>query len=273
MMTRSTKEIHEQMTSEMLASHPDLSKSATAEWRLLTWVVATAIHMFELILTMFRSEIDAAADKITPGTARWYVSQCKRWQYGHEIKFNDKTAELYYEHDDPKARLIEVVAVSELPKTLSIKVAKLDANGAIIPITPDELYNFTDYIDSIKFAGIETKTVSTTADSIKYDVTALYDPAIPVSAIRTAVEIALTKYRSSLSFDSMFYKQRLAEAISGVRGVVTVELVSIERKSSKQPAYEPCAVSEELDSGYFNYDKDCTLTLKSIRWQRHTKIT
>lgn len=264
-LTRTIRQIHEQMTSEMLSQHPDLSKSATAEWRLLTWVVATAIHTFELIFGMFGDEIDAAADKITPGTARWYVSQCKRWQNGHEIKFNDTTAELYYEEDDPKARLIEVVAVSELPKALSIKVAKLDANSSIIPLTADELYNFTDYIDSIKFAGIETKTVSTTADSIKYNVTALYDPSIPVTAIRTAAENALTQFRRSLSFDSMFYKQRLAEAISGVRGVVTVELVSVERKSSKQLEFAPCETSEELDSGYFDYDKDCTLTLKSVR--------
>ena len=93
-MVRTIKQIQELMTAEMVAAHPEMSKSATAEWRLLTWVVAAAIHTFELIFGKFKNEIDAAADKITPGTARWYVAQCKRWQNGHEIKFDDTTAEL-----------------------------------------------------------------------------------------------------------------------------------------------------------------------------------
>ena len=271
-MARTIKEIHELMASEMRASNPRLSESATAEWRLLTWVVATAIYTFEIILDMLRTEIDAEADKITPGTARWYVSQCKRWQNGHEVKFNDKTAELYYEQDDPKARLIAVVAVSELPKTLSIKVAKLNAEMAIVPLSEDELYNFTDYIDSIKFAGIETNTVSTIADLIKYDVSVFYEPSIPVTTVRTAVENALSEFRGSLDFNSMFYKQRLVDAIMAVRGVVTVELESISRKATNMPDFVACEVAEELASGYFDYDKDCTLNFKSIRSNEPKRI-
>ncbi|MEG1464808.1 MAG: hypothetical protein RSC11_07920, partial [Mucinivorans sp.] len=111
-MARKIKEIHEVMVVELLAGHPTLSTSAVAEWRLLTWVVAVAIHTFEVVLDMFRAQIDAVADKITPGTVRWYVEQCKRFQNGHELKFDPQTAQLYYEHDDPSARIVSVVAVT-----------------------------------------------------------------------------------------------------------------------------------------------------------------
>lgn len=267
-MARTIKDIQSAINADLQAKHPTLSNSAVAQWRLLTWVFATAIYTFEVILDAFRSEIDNVADKITPGTVRWYVEQCKRFQNGHELKFNDQTAQLYYEKDDAAARIVSVVAVTEGKERLSIKVAKVDAQNKIVPLTADELYNFTGYVDSIKFAGIETLTVSTTADSLRYNVNVLFDPAVPVTTIKANILTSLDRFRSEIGFNSMLYRQRFVDAIMGVKGVVTVDLISLDRKGTSMADFTPCGVVEELESGYFDYTSDSTIVLTSSRTAR-----
>lgn len=267
-MARTIKEIQTAIRDDLTTQRegrPELSPSAAAEWRLWTWVVAVAIHTLEIIHDEFRTEIDAAADKITPGTVRWYVEQCKRFQNGHELLFDENTAQLYYAVDDLAARIIGVVAVAEGKERLSIKVAKTDEQNRIVPLTADELHNFTGYVDSIKFAGIETVTVSTNADRVRYDAEVFYDPAVPVTTVRERVAAALDAFRSGQDFDSMLYRQKFVSAIMAVDGVVTAELKSMERKGTSMEDFEPVGVADELEAGYFDYTDDCTLTLTSIK--------
>lgn len=265
-MARTTKEIYDKMATDLTTRLPELSHSSVAEWRLLLWIVAASIAAFEVVLDVFRSEIDAAADKITPGTVRWYVEQCRLFQNGHELLFDNSTAQLYYATDDPASRIVSVVAVTERPKFLSIKVAKLDTQNQITPLDTDELYNFAGYLDSIKFAGIETVAVSTTADKLRYNVDVYFDPAIPVTTVRDNVLAALDGFRTALDFNSMLYKQRFTDAIMNVKGVVTVDLLGLDRKGTSMPDFAPVSVADELESGYFDYDiANCTLTLKSTR--------
>lgn len=264
-MARTIKEIQQGMIDSLAAERPDLSPSATAEWRLWTWVTATAIYLFETILDLFRSEIEAATDKITPGTVRWYVEQCRRFQNGHELLFDEHTAQLYYAEDDPEARIIDVVAVVEKDGRLIFKVAKRDDNNRIVPLTADELHNFTGYVDAIKFAGIETATVSTNADQVRYELEAFYDPAVPATLVRERVENALDAFRTDLDFNSILYRQQFVAAALAVEGVVTAELHAMVRKGTAMEEFQPVGTADELEAGYFDYTDDCTLTLTSVK--------
>lgn len=262
-MARTIKQIEAIIAAELQAQQPSLSTSAVAEWRLWAWVVATAIYSFEVILNLFRAEMDDVADKITPGTVRWYADQCRRFQNGHELLFDDNTAQLYYKNDDPAARIISVVAITERAMHLSVKVAQLNAENKIVPLSADELYNFMGYIDVIKFAGVETTVISTTADVLRYNIEVYFDPAVPSTVVRTEVEDALEEFRLSLDFNSRLYRQRLADAVMSVKGVVTVELRSLERKSASMVDFAAVGVADELESGYFDYDNQSTLILSS----------
>lgn len=264
-MARTIKEIQQSMIDSLAVERPDLSPSASAEWRLWTWVVATAIHLFEAVLDRFRTEIEAVSDKITPGTVRWYVEQCRRFQNGHELLFDDRTAQLYYAEEDPEARIIDVVAVSEDNGRLNIKVAKRDENNHIVPLSADELHNFSGYIDAIKFAGIETATVSTNADQVRYDLEVFYDPAVPATMVRERVEAALDAFRSEQDFDSTLYRQQFVAAALSAEGVVTADLHGLERKGTGMETFAPVGVADELEAGYFDYTDDCTLTLTSVK--------
>lgn len=168
-MARTINDIQQSIITDLQTYFPKLSTSKVAEWRLWTYVVAAAIHAFEIILDLFRQEVDELTTKITPGTKLWYAEMCYRFQNGHTLVFDKNTAQFYYEQDDPDSRIVKVVAVNEAYKMISIRVAKTDGEGRIIPLDDSERRNLTDYIDTIHTTGIPTTIVSTTADTIRYN--------------------------------------------------------------------------------------------------------
>lgn len=262
---RTIKEIQDSIVTELQKSGMKLSTSTVAEWRLWTYVMSAAIYTFELVLDTFRSEVDVLTNKITPGTVRWYAEMCYRFQNGHELLFDEKTAMLYYEKDDATARIIKVVAITEGENRLSVKAAKLDDKGKIIPLSADEKHNFTGYIDAVKFAGVETDVISTTEDKLRYDLEVFFEPSIPATTVRDHVLSALEKYKTALGFDSMFYTQKFIDTVMAVPGVVTCDLKTLSRKGASAPSFVPVRIYTELESGYYEYDKDCVLTLTSVK--------
>lgn len=265
-MARTISEIQEEIiTAVRQETGLALSSSKVAEWRLWTYVFALAIHTFELILDAFRSEIDTITDKITPGTTRWYAEMCYRFQNGHELLFDDSTAMLYYKDDDPEAQIVKIVAIAENKNKLSIKAATRDNTGKIVPLSADELYNFSSYVDAIKFAGVDTNVISTTADLLRYDLEVYFEPAIPHTLVRENIEAALDGFKASLGFDSIIYRQRFIDAVMDAEGVVTCNLASLERKGPTDEEFVPVGIYAELESGYFEYDMGCTVTLKSVK--------
>lgn len=261
-MARTIKAIQDSIIESLYHQGITLSNSKSSEGRTWTFIVATAIYLFEIILDLFRKEVDALADKITPGTVRWYVEQCKRWQNGHELLYNPQTTELYYKDDDPESRLIDVVAITEGAKMLSIKVAKTNKENKIEPLTDDERYNFMGYMESIKFAGTQTECISTTADQIKYIATVYHTPTIPQTIINANVAQAIDGFRQSLDFNSMFYRQRFIDVIMRVEGIVTVDLTVLNHRGASQNEFIAIGVMSELDAGYFDFTDDSDFTCK-----------
>lgn len=260
------KEIQNSIISELQNnSGLKLSTSAVAEWRLWTYIVAVAIHTFQLALDLFRKEIDEMTTRITPGTARWYVEMCKRFQHGHKLAYDETTAMYYYEKDAPADRIVKIVAISENAGSLTIKVAKLNASNKIEPLTPEERYNFMCYIDVIKFAGDVTGIVSTNEDKVRYDLDVFFDPAIPNTTVRANVLAAIETFKIAFGFDSMLYAQRFTDTIMSVPGVITCKLRSLSRKGVSDPAFVPVDIVSELESGYFEYDPASVLTVTSVR--------
>lgn len=266
-MARTTKEIQDSIIQNIEQNGITLSSSKVSEGRLWIFVVASAIHSVEVIFDIFKSEVDKIADKVTSGTVRWYADQCRVWQNGHELLYNKKSADIYYAVDDPESRLIKTVAIIEESKKLSIKVAKLSEQNEIEPLTADELYNFTGYIESIRVGGTEMVCISTFADDIKYIAEIYYTPAVPVTTVSDNVKIAINNFRQTLDFDSKFYTQKFIDVIMGVHGVVTVDLKEIHHKSISNAILTPVVIVTDLEAGYFNYTDDSVLTFKStLKW-------
>lgn len=242
-----------------------LSRSGVSEWKLWTYVVAGVIHTFEVILDLFRKEINEVTAKISPGSERWYAEMCRRFQNGHELLFDPRTASLYYAKEDPDARIIRVVAVKTREDQIALKVAKLSSDNQIVPLSEEELSNFKAYIEGVKFAGDRVEPAPTTADEVEYDLEVFYNPLVSESRIRQELQQTLSDFRLQLDFNSMFYPQRMLDAILGVDGVITARLNNIRSKGATDTDFEAIDVMRELESGYFEYSPDSLLTLTPVK--------
>ncbi len=266
-MARTIAEIQASQAVEL--EKMGLSTSKAAEWRLWTYVVAVAIHVFELIMDLFRTEIEEMVDKIAGGTERWYREMAYRFQNGHTLLFDDKTTSAYYAEDDPEARIIKVAAIAVSEKKIFIKVAKTNEQGKIVPLSADEVYNFKGYMDSINYAGDKIEAISTTADRIRYDMNVYYDPSIPRTTVQQNVIDALDAFKTSLSFDGVLYTQRLIDAVMSAEGVVTVDMRGLYRQGADtSEEFVEVDVMGVLQSGYFEYDDESVLDLTSIKESR-----
>lgn len=263
-MARTVKEIQDSIAVALHERFANLSTSAVAEWRLIAYVAAVAINTFEVIMDRFRIEMEDKTMQITPGTIRWYAEMCRRFQNGHSLKFDPVTAMYYYPTNDPTARIASIVAIADRNAQLSIKVAKLNAEGAVKPFTSDELQNFTGYIETIHVVGTKYAIISTTPDLVRYNIEVFYDPIQPKTTMESRVKEALESFKSSIGFDGTLYSQQLIDAVLHCDGVLTVNTISLKRKGATEADFTAVGPWSELHSGYFDYDKDCALTLTSI---------
>lgn len=241
-----------------------LSSSNLAEWRLLSYVVAAAINAFEVIQDLFKKEVEGKAYMNTSGTVAWYEEMSRRYQHGQKLVYDKETASYGYATEDMAVRIIEVVAIVEKPQHMFIKVAKKDAAGKIVPLSDAELRGFIDYWRTMRIGGTQITIISTTADTIRYDLAVYYDPSVPAEKVEENVLAALDAFKTSLSFNAVFYTQRLIDRVMSAGGVVTVDPLSIEHRDSESEEFSAVDVSVELAAGYFDYAGENTVSLISI---------
>ena len=262
------------MTGKIRQDVPGLSTSKVGEWSLWTYVVAVAIHAFELILDLFRKEMETLTSEATPGTLRWYAEMCRRFQYGDELVYNPDTGMLSYPVTDESKQIIAAVAVSEAAAdegemAIFVKVAKLDGDK-LVELDEAEKRALANYLDAIRFVGCRVETISSNADSICYDLTVYHDPLVPEGTVRQAMEEALTAFKATIDFDGILYRQRLLDAVMAVDGVVTCKLDGLFRHSSLTDGWVPVDTHAALDAGYFEFadeeveGKQCVLHVVSV---------
>lgn len=263
-MARTVKQIEDSLT-ERLGADFNLSTSAVAEWRLWVNAVAYVIYTFELVLDAFKAEMDTEADIEVAGSLTWYNNKCYEFQIGYELAFNTTNGQLEYEKTDGTARIIKIASVNVTNDgTLVFRVATKNEEGKLVPLSSNQLLNFKNYIDAIKFAGTKTNVISTDADEVHYDLKVYYNPANPVETVRGAILEALEEFKTSQKFGGIIYQHKMLDAVTSVTGVVTAKLVSLSRKGTEDTAFADIDTFAYLHAGYFNYTEDSKLELVSI---------
>lgn len=260
-MARTIKQIQSEITSN-LTEKLSLSRSAAAEWRLWAYVIALAIHSFEVVMDLFLGDIERQIEQTRPGTLQWYTHMCYQFQNGHKLELVDGM--LRYPIDSPESRIISIASVTASNDILVFRVAK-NMSGALTPLSVEERSNFSNYIEAIAMAGDKLSIVSKEADKIKYSIDVYYDPAYPESIIRTNVEAALIAFNTNKNFGGIVYSQRLIESIIDVNGVVTAKPTILAHKSVTDTDYSDVDISVTLDAGYYNFADDSTLIMRTIK--------
>ncbi len=263
-MARTIQQIEESITGRLQATF-SLSTSAASEWRLWVHCVAYCIYSFELVLDAFKREMDADAEKEVAGTLTWYNDKCYEFQMGHELVFDTVTGLLEYEKVDEFARVVKIASVNVAEdNTIMFRVATEDEEGKIVPLTSNQLLNFKNYIDAVKFAGTKSEIISTDADEVKYDIKVYYNPANPVDTVSEAVLASLEEFKTSQRFGGVIYSHKMLEAVTTVTGVVTAKMLSLSRKGTEDADFIPIDTMAYLYAGYFNYAGNSRLEMVSI---------
>ncbi len=232
------------------------SSSSTAVYKLIAYIVATAIFVVETAFDLFRSEIDGIIASKTPGTLLWYRSAFLAFQFGYPlIYFSGK---LGYSELDDSAKIITQCSVKEAADGLVIKIAK-DVNGNLQPLTLEEENAFIAYVSRIKFAGTHTRVINIPANKLMMSGYVYYDPLI-LNADGTSkldgsrpVDDAVHSYLRQLPFDGRLKKSALMDIVCSTLGVFDFRLINLKSKYSTY-SYIDILVSHVPEAGYFVID-------------------
>lgn len=212
------------------AAEPSLSPlnntSATARWRLIYYVVASAIFAYEVLMDKLRAEVEEIRDASVPGTVEWYRLKAFDWQNGHPVIL--VAGRPGYAVDDPASRIVARSAVLELPTGgLIVKVAKA-SSGGLSALNSTELASIVGYYREIHFAGTPVAVLSQNADVLKITGTVYHDGTLAASDVSAAIDVAIKNYLAARPFNGRIrYAEIMAEimAVAGVSDLLAMAVL------------------------------------------------
>lgn len=228
----------EQIQNEMIAAKnndPNLaalnSPSATAIWRLWTYIVAVAINLHEQFLDQGILELEQIAREAIAGTADWLQQRVLEFQYSatnpQVITVVDGRAS--YSTIDESLRIITRASVKEQANgRVLVKVAKSDS--PLEPLNTDELNALIGYLDKVGFVGIPIDTISLNADRFRFEGEIFYSGEFVESTVKQNVIEAIENYLNNVSierFDGIVTRENVIDAIQAVPGVVGVDTLNV----------------------------------------------
>lgn len=264
-MARSIETIYQLIIAEKEANtelQGLTSNSSSAIWRLWAWVTATVHYTLEVMMDLFKAEIESILATLKPGTLLWYQEMCKAFQYGDNIVFTN--SKYLYETIDEDKKIIKQCSVTEGNKGLVIKIAK-EENDELVPLSSAEHDAFEAYVRLMKYAGTRISIVNSEANKLHVVLTVYYDPLIlaadgtDITESNYPVVEAIEAYLRALPFNGRLKKSALLAAILAVEGVYDANITLLEQKYGVY-SYQTIAVSHVPETGYFKIDQSYPLS-------------
>lgn len=205
----------------------DLSSgSKVARWR---WIMLSAAYVMKLLRDQFdmhKEEVKELALEGHFGTRRWFAARARAFQYGHVLQFSSNDAS--YAVDDPAARIVSQVAVTELGNRVIVKAAKTFGSG-LAKLDPPERQALDDYFQELR-PPVYVQVISADADKMRLTGTVVYDAQAILLGVQAGVEAAVKGYFQTLEFGGVMRVTDLKQAMLGVTGVVDVQLTLVEAR-------------------------------------------
>ena len=240
-MATSTKEIYEEIVAAIEAE-PNLSeldsKSQTAKWSLIAFIVAVSINLMEQLFDLFNLEIDTKLSNGVPGTLQWCQAKTLEFQYSEEDPQNLILVDLVpiYPEIVPAYQIITRSSVTETTNLgITIKVAKSEPPE---PLNNLEKIALSDYWSTLPYAGTSIEILSEQPDRLFINSEIYYDGAF-AGSIETNVKNALSEYLQNLSsaanFNGVVRNSSVVDAIQAVQGVIDVKLIQTKGRAFSEP--------------------------------------
>lgn len=234
-----------------------LSDSAFSVWIMFVDAIVSVIYNFELIMDIFKSDIEAQIVAKRIGSLNWYAQEAYKFQLGDSLTFTSEGNLIYLVQDESK-KIIASASVMQSDDLLILKVAKL-VSGVLTPLTPEELLQFKNYMTNVMVAGTYMNVVSLNPDLIYLELDIYYNPIYSEIDAQADVEEAISLFNTSFNFNNFFV---LNDFIDYLRAYDSISDVVINTATGSQGGVTETIVRKyELKSGYFNYDELNVYTL------------
>lgn len=236
-MSRSISVIQQQMLDSIAADttlSPVLtSTSKRAIYRLLTFIVATAIAMLEQLIDIFKLSVETTAAAAAPASYSWLQAQVFQFQYSavlpQIVQFINFAPS--YPIVDPTLQIITRCSITtSLSNSVLIKVAKGVTPG---PLSSPEIIALTAYINppfGIGVAGINYVVSSKNSDKLYVQATIFYQGTYS-SVIQLNVINAINTFLSTLPFNGQMKISDLESAIRTVAGVNDIQFANVSARA------------------------------------------
>ena len=263
-MAREISVIQEEM-SQKIQSTPELaglnSPSATAIWRLWTFIFATAIHIHESFLDIGIIEMENIARDAVPGTPQWLQRRCLEFQYdadNPQIVSVQPDGSVKYNTIDESLRVVTRCSVVETETQVVVKTATGDADS-LQPLDTQQLSALRSYLDEIGFAGIILRAESFEPDVFVLDVNVVYDAQFVGDVVKQNIVDAMKTYLSDLSinqFDGVVVREHVVDTIQKVDGVIGLDSQGMEMRAQYfgQPFQLITGRTYTSNAGYLTFD-------------------
>lgn len=268
-MARTIPEIQNQMllaiASDSVLSTLLTSRSATAVFRLMTYIIAAAIFVFEDNLDTHRAEVSAELYNQKAGSLPWYRTMALRFQYGFALVPDFD----YYDNGDATdeqveaSKIIRYAAVTEAQESSRVILKIAGETGEVLsPILPEQMEAFESYIEEIKIAGVKVDIINFLPDRLFLNLTMYYDPELLASNGMSIlngdfpVNDAIRDYLKNLPFNGEFVIAHFVDRLQQVPGI-KIPHVNLIQSSWIDPAVSDYGMPQPINirtipvSGYF----------------------
>jgi hypothetical protein len=210
------------------------SPSLVAVWKRWRFIIAYFTNYIWQLQDAFKLEIEEIIKKGVAGRGDWYVAKAYEFQYGDNLAVVDNV--LQYPTIDDAKKIIKRASYSndttQNPPVIKLRVATEDVAGNIVGLGSPQLTAFTDYVNSIMFAGTRIDIISQATDLLKFIATIYYNPLFDLESLKVKVELAIKNYLKNLPFDGQVKTSAMVDAIQAVEGVSDVVVTTIQAKTN-----------------------------------------
>lgn len=239
-MARNVQIIQDQIEANLVAQAATIGIAIDpTQWsrrnllRLICFVVATAISVFEQNYDQFKIDTEAVADKLPPQTEAWFSAQALKFQYSAAdpqiIQLDTTTLTPYYPTINTDYQIIKFCSVSGGGGNVVVKVAAAGPT-ALTTGSTGELAAFQSYLNQLDSPGINITATSFAADEIYISAT-IYYVAQYSAIIQANVIAAIEGYLAGLPFSGKLQLTNLEIAIMAVAGVKDVTLNTVRART------------------------------------------
>lgn len=263
-MARSVQQIYQSLIDSKVTYNLPTNNNPMSLINRLLYVFALATNQFELLLDIFKADVEAIANQASFGSYAWLRKKTFEFQYDatnpQVVSFNPVTLKTEYENIDATKRIVSAAAVNLTDsRIVQIKVAK-GVKPNFIPLDSSELNALNSYFDAICPAGQNTTVVSREGDDLTLDISLYYSAQSSQSAITAAVTANIENYLYNIEFDGTVVVNRIIDAIQATPNVINGVITNAEIDNIlNRGAGTTFTVETNTYSGYIR-----TLTLNFI---------